>query len=49
MQIVNGFTFITKANGYNDCGLFYDESRFRKSYFDVESVIVELDLSIGKK
>ena len=37
MQIVNGFTFITKANAYDDSGLFYDESRFRKSYFDVES------------
>lgn len=37
MQIVNGFTFITKANGYDDSGLFYDESGFRKSYFDVES------------
>ena len=35
-DIVNGFESITKANVYDFSGLFYDESRFRKTYFDIE-------------
>ena len=35
-DIVNGFESITRANAYDDSGLFYDESRFRKTYFDIE-------------